>query len=663
MSLTMAPHLFQFTNFRVPPKIELGPDGHTRIADEPEDFEGVASGLPPSQQMDWRGGPQHHQRLIRPSGLAVDPEELSRPSPVGLYGSSTRHRPNLRLDDHHFTYPTQQHSHSHPVPYSTTAEYEDSLQSHGFAAAGSRHGSSGNSSPTSIETGSHEQMGLSPVEGSSGFYHSHGQHTGTHGGLDFLDSVPSSGYHHSGGGYHLPPPPPGQSNLSHTRSYPTATTTSLDAATRGMDINTIPSSSNSSSSPPTSYLSSHTQSPPSYSSPISPLPSAAGGGGGVGGGGQGWLDNNSLRSLTTPSPQQQQHQPGYVDRSQGLVSPLSMNYPPYMQHQTNSATHMSQGHTTGLWPTNMHHHQQEQQLSHASLSAEDGWPSPVPSPTTTTMNTHQQQHHHHHHHQHQQHQQAQMARMRSASLGSLGSPISPFHSTSTIASSSLPSSFSPTPTNNSTGSSSSGANANSTNLAAPLSSLTSPLVAYSGNSRMSRRAQVAPYHHHHQHQHHPAVVGSPPRTQSRSPARAVRGMIEVTRNGQGQQGHQQQQQQQRQSGSATTAGGAAVAAAARDHNSANASGVAGYENANATAVQAARTSPSSINNDHDHDNGGGRASAALAHELSGSEMEMTKEEPSDAHTVALDWSSFGDSAVNSEQQQQQQTRDETGVYE
>jgi Gti1/Pac2 family transcription factor len=31
MSLYMPPHLFRLTNFRVPPKVEIGPDGKPRL--------------------------------------------------------------------------------------------------------------------------------------------------------------------------------------------------------------------------------------------------------------------------------------------------------------------------------------------------------------------------------------------------------------------------------------------------------------------------------------------------------------------------------------------------------------------------------------------------------------------------------------------------------
>ncbi|KAK0444047.1 Gti1/Pac2 family-domain-containing protein [Armillaria borealis] len=41
MSLYMPPHLFRLTNFRVPPKVELGPDGKARLVTEPEDIDGV----------------------------------------------------------------------------------------------------------------------------------------------------------------------------------------------------------------------------------------------------------------------------------------------------------------------------------------------------------------------------------------------------------------------------------------------------------------------------------------------------------------------------------------------------------------------------------------------------------------------------------------------
>ncbi|KAF5341372.1 hypothetical protein D9758_012281 [Tetrapyrgos nigripes] len=37
MNLYMPPHIFRLTNFRVPPKVEMGPDGKPRLVSEPED--------------------------------------------------------------------------------------------------------------------------------------------------------------------------------------------------------------------------------------------------------------------------------------------------------------------------------------------------------------------------------------------------------------------------------------------------------------------------------------------------------------------------------------------------------------------------------------------------------------------------------------------------
>ncbi|KAF8622006.1 hypothetical protein AX15_007360 [Amanita polypyramis BW_CC] len=39
MALPMPPHIFRLTNFRVPPKVEIGPDGKPRLVCEPEDLE------------------------------------------------------------------------------------------------------------------------------------------------------------------------------------------------------------------------------------------------------------------------------------------------------------------------------------------------------------------------------------------------------------------------------------------------------------------------------------------------------------------------------------------------------------------------------------------------------------------------------------------------
>ncbi|KAF8071572.1 Gti1/Pac2 family-domain-containing protein [Lyophyllum atratum] len=39
MALTMPPHIFRLTNFRVPPKVEIGPDGKPRLVCEGEDLE------------------------------------------------------------------------------------------------------------------------------------------------------------------------------------------------------------------------------------------------------------------------------------------------------------------------------------------------------------------------------------------------------------------------------------------------------------------------------------------------------------------------------------------------------------------------------------------------------------------------------------------------
>ncbi|RDB25821.1 Global transcription regulator FGP1 [Hypsizygus marmoreus] len=41
MSLSMPPHIFRLTNFRVPPKIDIGPDGKPRLVCEAEDLEPV----------------------------------------------------------------------------------------------------------------------------------------------------------------------------------------------------------------------------------------------------------------------------------------------------------------------------------------------------------------------------------------------------------------------------------------------------------------------------------------------------------------------------------------------------------------------------------------------------------------------------------------------
>ncbi|XP_006458985.1 hypothetical protein AGABI2DRAFT_191073 [Agaricus bisporus var. bisporus H97] len=38
MNLSMPPHIFRLTNFRVPPKVEIGPDGKPRLVCEPEDM-------------------------------------------------------------------------------------------------------------------------------------------------------------------------------------------------------------------------------------------------------------------------------------------------------------------------------------------------------------------------------------------------------------------------------------------------------------------------------------------------------------------------------------------------------------------------------------------------------------------------------------------------
>ncbi|KAK2462956.1 hypothetical protein APHAL10511_005008 [Amanita phalloides] len=39
MALPMPPHIFRLTNFRVPPKVDIGPDGKPRLVCEPEDLE------------------------------------------------------------------------------------------------------------------------------------------------------------------------------------------------------------------------------------------------------------------------------------------------------------------------------------------------------------------------------------------------------------------------------------------------------------------------------------------------------------------------------------------------------------------------------------------------------------------------------------------------
>ncbi|KAJ4480236.1 Gti1/Pac2 family-domain-containing protein [Lentinula aciculospora] len=41
MGLYMPPHIFRLTNFRVPPKVEIGPDGKARLVSEPEEQETV----------------------------------------------------------------------------------------------------------------------------------------------------------------------------------------------------------------------------------------------------------------------------------------------------------------------------------------------------------------------------------------------------------------------------------------------------------------------------------------------------------------------------------------------------------------------------------------------------------------------------------------------
>ncbi|KAG7089971.1 hypothetical protein E1B28_011596 [Marasmius oreades] len=39
MGIYMSPHIFRLTNFRVPPKVEIGPDGRPRLVSEPEDHD------------------------------------------------------------------------------------------------------------------------------------------------------------------------------------------------------------------------------------------------------------------------------------------------------------------------------------------------------------------------------------------------------------------------------------------------------------------------------------------------------------------------------------------------------------------------------------------------------------------------------------------------
>ncbi|KAJ7590228.1 Gti1/Pac2 family-domain-containing protein [Mycena floridula] len=74
MSLYMPPHIFRLTNFRVPPKIEIGPDGKPRLVAEAEDLETVECKV-------------EEQSSYSPSG---SPTSIGQSSPIeGPYSGSS----------------------------------------------------------------------------------------------------------------------------------------------------------------------------------------------------------------------------------------------------------------------------------------------------------------------------------------------------------------------------------------------------------------------------------------------------------------------------------------------------------------------------------------------------------------------------------------------
>ncbi|KAG7444725.1 uncharacterized protein BT62DRAFT_829070, partial [Guyanagaster necrorhizus] len=71
MSLYMPPHLFRLTNFRVPPKIEIGPDGKPRLVTEPEDVDGIVE--PKVEEPTYQLSPHSPNSPVSPMSPSESP--------------------------------------------------------------------------------------------------------------------------------------------------------------------------------------------------------------------------------------------------------------------------------------------------------------------------------------------------------------------------------------------------------------------------------------------------------------------------------------------------------------------------------------------------------------------------------------------------------------